>query len=259
MSTQQEVGPVPSETDPATPAQPVAPIPFKGAHKAWAIVGIIALSLTFFPIGLVLGIVLIFVSEHRYRTVGIVGTAVGFVVTVITGMFYFLLLNVVPMALNNAAVAPVAPETTVSAQPSPAAPSVAVVAPTPEISATNPVATDPVQSVASSTKELIGKIEAYRFEALKTSDLSLLDKYYPSHQDVGWQDDRTAIVTHKNAGLNSTAITGIEVYTVSSSKIVARVTRKYVFADSGKMTTEVDSSNNTYEVVSGRWYLTSFK
>ena len=121
--TEHEMGPVPSETDPATPTQPVAPVPFKGAHKVWAIIGIIALSLTFWPIGLVLGIVLLFVSGRRYHTVGIVGTAVSAVSMAITGMFYFLLLHVVPMALNSAAtsVAPVAPETTVSAQPSPAA------------------------------------------------------------------------------------------------------------------------------------------
>jgi len=102
---EHEVGSVPSSTNPVTPTQPVA-------HKVWAIVGIIALSLTFWPIGLALGITLLFVSERRYRTVGIVGTAVSAVAMAITGMFYFLLLNVVPMALNSVSVAPVAPAAT---------------------------------------------------------------------------------------------------------------------------------------------------
>jgi len=157
------------------------------------------------------------------------------------------------MTFTVVGTGPVAP----SVQPTQAAPSVAAVAPEPV--ATNPVASGSVQPVASSTKELIGKIEAYRFDAFKTSDLSMLDKYYPNHQAVGWQYDRTSIVTHKNAGLISTAITSIDVYTVSSSKITALVTRKYVFADSGKTTSEWDSSNNTYGFISGRWYLTSFK
>jgi hypothetical protein len=104
--TEHEVGSVPSSTNPVTPTQPVA-------HKVWAIVGIIALSLTFWPIGLALGIILLFVSGRRYRTVGIVGISVGAVSMAITGMFYFLLLNVVPMALNSAtSVAPIAPVAT---------------------------------------------------------------------------------------------------------------------------------------------------
>ena len=105
--TPHEVGQVPT----ATPAQP----PFGGSAKAWAIIGIIALSLTLWPIGLVVGIILLFVANRRFRTVGIVGISVGAVSMAITGMFYFLLLHVVPMQLNSAALAPTVPVVTATA------------------------------------------------------------------------------------------------------------------------------------------------
>ena len=112
--TEHEAGPVPSETDPVTPVPPVT-APFKGAHKAWAIIGIIALSLMLWPIGLVVGIILLFVANRRFRTVGIVGTSVGTVSMAITGMFYFLLLHVVPLQLSGTAVTSAVPVATATA------------------------------------------------------------------------------------------------------------------------------------------------
>lgn len=252
--TEHEMGSVPSETDPTTPTSTQPPAPFKGAHKIWAIIGIIVLGLTFWPIALVLGFILRSVNERRYRTVGIVGISVGFVSMAITGMFYFLLLNVVPMALNNAAVAPIVPDTTVSATQEPA-PSVAVPAPAPTVTPdTSGLA---VQPLASSASDLVAKIESYRDDAFRTGDMTLLDKYYPSHQNTRWQHDYAEIVTDKTASDVLSTIVDIKLLSVTSTKVVSDVTIKTRYTVNGTTKTEVYTSHNTYEVVSGRWYLTS--
>lgn len=239
-TTQHKVGPVPSETDPVTPVLPLAPAPFTGARKVWAIIGIVALSFPFWPIGLSLGVVLLFVSGRRYRTVGIVGTAVSAASMVATALFYVVLLNALPTALNTASsVAPVVPDTTVSVPQQPT--------------------TGSIQPVASTPEELIKRIETYRFQAFWQGDLSLLDSYYPNHNDGGWRHDRDVIVAGKVTGNVYNTITGIKLISVTDTKIVAQVTLKTTQTIDGKTSTYLDSYPypNTYGLINGRWYLTS--
>ena len=242
--TEHEVGQVPS----ATPARP----PFGGSALILSIIGIVLLSMMGSPVGLAIGIVLLFINGHRYRMVGIIGTALSGTILVTTIAYFAIMFGVV--AHNGAApVATAAPASTVSV-PQQTTPTVVVPAPAPTVTPdTSGLA---VQPLSSSASDLIAKVEAYRSQAFLTGDMKPLDNYYPSHQNVGWQHDYDEIVTGKTSGDIST-ITNIKLISVSNAKIVADVTIKDVGVVNGKTTTDVFIENNTYEVVNGRWYLTS--
>ena len=256
-TTHNEVGPVPSEIDPATPATPVSPAPFKGSRKAWAIVGIVALSFPpLWPIGLVVGIVLLFVANRRFRTVGIVGVSVGTVSMAITGMFYFLLLHIVPMQLNSAtSVVPVVPVTTASAPQQTTPPAVD---PIPSISATNPVATGPVQPIAATPEDTIRAVEAYRIQAFMKADPSLLAYYFALGRNPG--NDRLYVKTAERInkikpehllGHLALSIPKIVMVKFTPTRMVANVT----VHDTVDGVVYDGSTYNwrVYEVVHGRW------
>jgi len=142
-------------------------------------------------------------------------------------------------------------------EPSQAAPSVAVQAPEPV--ATNPVETGQVQPVASTPQELIKRIETYRFQAFWQGNLSLLDSYYPSHNNTTWLHDRNVIAAGKVTGNIYNTITAIKLISVTDTKIVAQVTLKTTQTIDGKTSTSLDNYPypNTYELINMRWYLTS--
>jgi hypothetical protein len=76
---------------------------------------------------------------------------------------------------------------------------------------------------------------------------------------MGWIHDYDVIVTGKNVGNSHSVITGIQLVSVTSSKIVANVTYTDNYTVNGKAATEVYTDPNVYEVINGRWFLTSMK
>ena len=241
--TEHEVGQVPSET----PVQP----PFGGSALILSIIGIVLLSMIGSPVGLAVGIVLLFINGHRYRMVGIVGTALSGTILVTTIAYFAIIFGVV--AHTAAPVAATAPVATISV---PQEPTPAIVVPAPEPTVTPDTSGLANQPISSSASGLIAKVEAYRFQAFLTGDMKPLDNYYSSHQNTRWQHDYDAIVTGKTSG-EIVTITNIKLISVSDAKIVADVTIKDVGVFNGKTTTGVFTETNVYEVVNGRWYRTS--
>jgi hypothetical protein len=250
--TEHEVGQVAPQTD---PTDVVAP-----KHLHFAVVAVISFLVPLAGLIMAIGYNKK-VTKHNQQVGGPKASALNYwLVFGISAALAFMAVVAVNLSLSprNATyivvgTGPAAP----SAQPSQAAPSAPVQGP--EAVATNPAATGPIQPVASSTKELIGKIEAYRSEAFLTSDLSTLDKYYPSRQDVGWQHDNIVITSGKTAGFISSTITGINLVSVSDTKIVANVTFADTYTVNGERKTFVRTDPNTYEVINGRWFITSMK
>lgn len=82
---------------PANVPQQYAPPPterLSGVSLVWAIIGMAVLSLAFWPAALVLGTVLLFAANRRYRTVGIAGTILGAIGLVLSIVVLVLIVSI---------------------------------------------------------------------------------------------------------------------------------------------------------------------
>ena len=248
--TEHEVGHVPS----ATPAQP----PFGGSALILSIIGIVLLSMMGSPVGLAVGIVLLFINGHRYRIVGIVGTALSGTILVTTIAYFAIIFGVVAHTAA-APVATTAPVATVSA-PQPTTP--AVVLPAPDALPTNPVETGPIQPVASTPEGTIRAVEAYRNQAYQTGDTAPLAYYFAlgvsPKADLLYRLEAARVNTIKPdhlVGQASESVTKVEMISATPSMMVAHVTIKETV--SGVVKTTI-TFRSVYVVVGGRWLVRSF-
>ena len=244
--TEHEVGQVPSET----PVQP----PFGGSALILSIIGIVLLSMIGSPVGLAVGIVLLFINGHRYRMVGIIGTALSATIMVTTIAYFAIIFGLVAHTAA-APVAATAPVATVSV-PQPTTP--AVVVPAPDALPTNPVETGPIQPVASTPEGTIRAVEAYRIQAFMTGDPAPLANYFAVSNNAGndrlYRDSIERVNSVKPGGFIghiSLAVTKIVMVSATPTKIVANVT-VYETAN-GKVIDNSTYNWRTYEVMNGRW------
>ena len=243
MSTQHEVGPMPSETVNADPLVVVVPL----KHLNLVLVGIISFLV---PLaGLIMAVHynkkvtahnaqdgVAKISPRNYWLVVGISVALAFTAVVATHLPSNNLNN---MTFTVVGTGPVAP----SVQPSQAAPQVTA---------------GPIEPVASTPEGTIRAVEAYRIQAFMTGDPAPLANYFAVGNNAGNDRLYRQAIERVNSvrpghfiGHMSLAVTKVVMVSVTPTKMVANVT-VYETAN-GKVIDNFTYNWRTYVVVNGRW------